>query len=68
MSLVGTAVSFLGGAVIGLSFAVTLFVQSSVCRQHPISLLGELAGLGFMGGGIGSLVRSAINHTGFFFF
>jgi uncharacterized membrane protein len=60
MSLVGTAVSFLGGAVIGLSFAVTLFIQSSACRAHPWSLLSEMCGWGFASGGIGSLVGGCI--------
>jgi hypothetical protein len=58
MSLVGTAVSFLGGAIIGLSFAVTLLIQSSACRAQTASLMGELCGWGFAGGGIGSLVCS----------
>ena len=59
MSLVGTVVSFLGGAVIGLSFAVTLFIQSSACRARPLNLLGQLCGWGFVGGGLGSLVCSS---------
>lgn len=60
MSLVGTAVSFLGGAVIGLSFAVTLLIQSSACRGQSLSVLSELCGWGCAGGGIGSLVRSIV--------
>ena len=56
MSLVGTAVSFLGGAIIGLSFAGTLLIQSAACRTQSSSVVGELCGWGFAGGGIGSLV------------
>jgi len=57
MSVVGTVVSFLGGATIGLSFAVTLLIQSSACRQNSLSLVGELVAWGFVAGGLGSLVR-----------
>lgn len=56
LSSVGTAVSFLGGIVIGLVIAITLLVQSSACRREPVALLIDLCGWGFVAGGLGSLV------------
>jgi len=63
MSVVGTVVSFLGGATIGLSFAVTLLIQSSACRQNSLSLVGELVAWGFVAGGLGSLLDSLMGAT-----
>ena len=58
MSVLGTAVSILGGGLIGLAFAVDLLAESSACRASVWDWAPGIIAWGLLAGGLGSLVRS----------
>ncbi|CAG8559679.1 4594_t:CDS:2 [Acaulospora colombiana] len=55
MSLLGTAVSILGGGIVGLTMALDLWVENSACRNVGIPAFLNLVVLGLVAGGLGSL-------------
>ena len=57
VSVTGTLASVAGGLVMGLTLAVTLFIESSACRQDVVSLI-QLMGWGALAGLLGSLVSN----------
>jgi len=62
VSVVGTVASVAGGLIMGLTLAVTLFIESSACRQDAYGLI-QLMGWGALAGLIGSLIDSLMGAT-----
>ncbi len=58
MSVLGTAVSILGGGFIGLTFVIDLLAESSACRASVWDWAPGIIAWGLLAGGLGSLVRS----------
>ena len=58
LSALGTLASLAGGFAMGLTLAITLAIENTVCRQNWVSELIPLLFWGATAGGIGSLVRS----------
>lgn len=61
VSVAGTLASVAGGLIMGLTLSVTLFIESSACRQDVISLI-QLMGWGALAGLLGSLVSSQFRY------
>jgi len=63
MSVTGTLASLGGGLVMGITLAVSLFVESSACRASWQDILLPLAAWGTAAGGLGSLLDSFMGAT-----
>lgn len=57
MSILGTAVSIIGGGVVGLTMVLVLLIENSACRNEGYRWALDLILLGLFSGGFGSLVR-----------
>jgi uncharacterized membrane protein len=56
LSALGTVASLAGGFIMGLTLAVTLAIENTVCRRNWVTELLPLLLWGIAAGGIGSLV------------
>ncbi|EJD00546.1 uncharacterized protein FOMMEDRAFT_22321 [Fomitiporia mediterranea MF3/22] len=63
VSILGTAASASGGAIMGLTMAISLAMESSACRENVIGLLVELTIVGAAAGLFGSLIDSLMGAT-----
>ncbi|KZT38678.1 hypothetical protein SISSUDRAFT_1004533 [Sistotremastrum suecicum HHB10207 ss-3] len=64
VSLVGTVVSWLGGALMGFITFISLYTENEACRKgNPSIFLAELVIYGALAGGIGSLIDSLMGAT-----
>jgi len=61
LSLLGTLASVAGGAIMGLTFAATLFTENAECRTA--ALLLELVWYGSLAGLVGSMIDSLLGAT-----
>lgn len=63
LSTLGSLASLAGGFVMGLTLAITLAIENTVCRQNWVSELIPLLFWGTAAGGIGSLIDSFLGAT-----
>lgn len=56
MSITGTLASFLGGALVGLVFGLSLLAEDASCRRDSVRVVAGLVRWGILAGGLGSLV------------
>jgi uncharacterized membrane protein len=65
MSALGTAVSILGGGVIGIAMTLDLWIENAACRNLGIPHFLYVIVLGLLSGGLGSLVRIYLHLSKF---
>jgi hypothetical protein len=63
MSLLGTAVSILGGGAVGLVMVLDLLLENPACRNEGYRWALDLILSGLFSGGFGSLVRHSLNKS-----
>lgn len=62
MSLTGTLASIAGGAIMGVTMAITLLLENESCRTSSINLFMQCVVWGSIAGGFGSMVRTYIPY------